>query len=129
VEKTRRIFWIGFAFAFFIICFGGLIVSLRQSIPIGYVPTIVTLPALVALFAYAFRKKVWQSGVYVWRIYFFLYIAFCVYQDWNLLADSRDLPVESWVEYGISLIIIILSFIGVYCYSFRFLELHREQMR
>jgi hypothetical protein len=118
-----KIFWIAFAFLFLIIIIGGLLVIARGGLPAkDYLPPIVGLPAVVALFAYAFKKKIWQSGVYVWRVYLFAFIALTVYQDWSSFSKNNNMPIESWIEYGISLIIMILSFIGIYLYAFRFLQ-------
>ena len=123
-----KIFWIVFAFIFLVIGIGGLIVNLRELTPKSFISTIANLPALVALFAYAFRKKVWQSGVYFWRTYLFVYIAYCIYQDWNLLSKSKGFPPESWIEFGISWIILIFCFTGVYLYAFRFLKVTNESL-
>jgi hypothetical protein len=123
-----KIFWIVFAFIFLAIGIGGFIVALRELTPEGFIPTIVTLPALVALFAYAFRKKIWRSGVYFWRTYPFVFIAFCIYQDWNLLSKSKGFALEDWIEFGISWIILVFCFTGVYLYAFRFLKVTTESL-
>jgi hypothetical protein len=129
MKTLWKVFWIAFAFLFLIIIIGGLLVIARGGLPFkDYLPPIAGVPAVVALFAYAFRKKVWQSGVYVWRVYLFAFIALIIYQDWSSFSKNNNMPLESWIEYGISLIIMILSFWGTYLYAFRFLKVNNKPL-
>jgi hypothetical protein len=118
-----KIFWVVFAFIFLFIVLGGFFANLgRDLAPITFIPAVSSLPALVALFALAFRNKFWESGVYFWRAYLFIYIAYTIYQDWNSISKSQGIPLESWLEFGISWIIMIICFTGVYLYAFKFLK-------
>ncbi len=129
MKKVWKVFWIVFAFLFLLIAIGGLLVIARGGLAAkDYIPPVAALPAVVALFAYAFQKRVWQSGVIVWRVYLFAFIALNVYQDWSTFSKNSIMPLESWIEYGISLIIMVLCFSGVYLYSFRFLKTNKKPL-
>jgi hypothetical protein len=92
MKTLWKVFWIAIAFLFLIIIIDGLLVIVRGGLPFKeYLPPIAGVPAAVALFAYAFRKKV-RHGVYVWRVYLFAFMAFIIYQDWSSFSNNNNIP-------------------------------------
>jgi hypothetical protein len=129
MKTFLKVFWIVFAFLSLLIIIGGILVIARSGFPFkDLLPLIAAIPSVIAIFAYAFRKKVWPSGVYVWRVYFFALIALNIYQDWSMFSKNSNMPLESWIEYGITLILVIITYIGMYLYAFKFLKTNRESL-
>ncbi len=80
----------------------------------------------IAILGYAHRWRIWKSGVYFWRAYFFIYIASGIAQLWlnNYIPSQleyKDLFI-TLVGVVIPFIIVIITIIGVYLYAFRFLK-------
>jgi hypothetical protein len=129
MKTLWKVFWIAFAFLSLLIVIGGILAIARSGFPFkDFLPLIAAFPSVIAIFAYAFRKKVWPSGVYVWRVYFFALIALNIYQDWSMFSKTSNMPLESWIEYGITLILVIFGYIGLYLYAFKFLKTKKESI-
>jgi hypothetical protein len=98
--------------------------------PKDIVFSIIYVPMVITILGYAHRWRIWKSGVYFWRAYFFIYIASGIAQLWlnNYIPSQleyKDLFI-TLVGIVIPLILVILSIIGVYLYAFRFLKPTKE---
>jgi hypothetical protein len=85
---------------------------------------------VIAILGYAHRWKIWKSGVYFWRAYFFIYITSGIAQLWLNNAISSQLAYNdlfiTLVGVAIPLIVTLISIIGVYLYAFRFLRVNKQ---
>jgi hypothetical protein len=132
-----RVFWIVFAWLMVLIGISGVISDFIYGRILSldyYIFSIIYLPMMVALLGYAHRWRIWKSGVYFWRAYFFIYVASSISQSWLNriwlpLLDFRNLSLQKWIGIVIPLILVILSVIGVYLYAFRFHKVTREPLK
>ena len=100
--------------------------------PKDIVFSIIYIPMVISIVGYAHRWRIWKSGVYFWRAYFFIYIASGIAQNMlnNWIASQlayNDLTI-TLIGVAIPLILIITSIIGVYLYAFRFLKTNDEPL-
>jgi hypothetical protein len=130
VKRFLRIFWIIFAWLLVVILVASVIEIFTSGRTISFgrneIFSIIYLPMVIAILGYAHRWKIWKSGVYFWRAYFFIYIAGGIAQ---ILLNNhipsqlayKDLLITLG-EIVIPFIITVISIIGVYLYAFRFLR-------
>ncbi len=130
MKRFFQIFWIVFAWLIVLILIASIIEIFTSGRTISFgrneIFSIIYLPMVVAIFGYAHRRRIWKSGVYFWRAYFFIFIASGIAQI--LLNNSipsqlayKDLFI-TLVGVIVPMILTILMVIGVYLYAFRFLR-------
>jgi len=132
-----RIFWICFAWLIVLILAAsiieGFINGRTLSLNTDAIFSIIYLPMIIAIIGYAHRWRIWKSGVYFWRAYFFIFIASGIAQLWinHWLPRSFEFKNLSWfmlLGIIIPVIIVILMIMGVYLYAFRFLKATKEPL-
>jgi hypothetical protein len=134
MKRFLKIFWIFFAWLIVLILVASIIEIFTNDRTISFgrneIFSIIYLPMVVSVIGYAHRWKIWKSGVYFWRAYFFVYIASGIAQILlnNYIPSQlayHDLFI-TLVGVVIPLIITLVSIIGIYLYAFRFLIVNKQ---
>jgi hypothetical protein len=136
MRMAWKVFWIVYAWLMVLIGVSGIISDFiygRVVAPKDIIFSIIYVPMMITIVGYAHKWRIWKSGIFFWRAYFFIYIASGIAQSMLNNWLSSQLGYKDFfitlVGVIIPVILIIISAIGVYLYAFRFLGVPRKPIK
>mgnify|MGYP001562576027 CR=1 FL=1 len=112
--KDKYLFWKIYFFLFIFIGLIGYITEINKLTTPYLIDLLISLPSLVALYGYAYKKK-FLNKIF-WKVYFVGFLIWHIIVNWtSLIIESKKGSIES----QLAEIIFIPLFVAMYLYGFK----------